>query len=87
MVKSLTAILISIALLIGAAIFEWRFVDKQFESFEEELFSTRCCAFHSSTAEREKQLSEIVEILIDYISVGKRIPGTRNVPIEIHWNF
>lgn len=24
---------------------------------------------------------------IDYISVGKRIPGTRDVPIEIHWNF
>lgn len=30
---------------------------------------------------------EIVEILIDYISVGKRIPSTRDVPIEIHWNF
>ena len=30
---------------------------------------------------------EMVEILIDYISVGKRIPGTREVPIEIHWNF
>ena len=30
---------------------------------------------------------EIVEKLIDYISVGKRIPGTRSVPIEIHWNF
>ncbi len=30
---------------------------------------------------------EAVEILIDYISVGKRIPGTRDVPIEIHWNF
>lgn len=30
---------------------------------------------------------EIVETLIDYISIGKRIPGTRNVPIEIHWNF
>ncbi len=30
---------------------------------------------------------EIVEILIDYITVGKRIPGTQNVPIEIHWNF
>lgn len=30
---------------------------------------------------------EIVEILIDYISVGKRIPGTRDVPVEIHWNF
>ena len=30
---------------------------------------------------------EMVEILIDYISVGKRIPGTREVPVEIHWNF
>lgn len=30
---------------------------------------------------------EIIETLIDYVSVGKRIPGTRNVPIEIHWNF
>lgn len=30
---------------------------------------------------------EIVETLIDYILVGKRIPGTRSVPIEIHWNF
>ena len=30
---------------------------------------------------------EMVEILVDYISVGKRIPGTHEVPIEIHWNF
>ena len=30
---------------------------------------------------------EMVEILIDKITVGKRIQGTRNVPIEIHWNF
>lgn len=30
---------------------------------------------------------EMVEILIDYISVSKRIPGTRDVPIEIYWNF
>lgn len=30
---------------------------------------------------------EMVETLIDYISVSKRIPGTRDVPIEIHWNF
>ena len=30
---------------------------------------------------------EIIELLIDHVSVGKRIPGTRNVPIEIHWNF
>ena len=30
---------------------------------------------------------EMVEILINKIMVGKRIEGTRNVPIEIHWNF
>lgn len=30
---------------------------------------------------------ETVEVLIDFITVGKRIPGTRDVPIEIHWNF
>ena len=30
---------------------------------------------------------EMVEILIDYISVGRRIEGTRTVPIEIHWKF
>ena len=30
---------------------------------------------------------EMVEILIDYICVGKRIPKTNDVPIEIHWNF
>ena len=30
---------------------------------------------------------EIVEILIDYILVGKKDPVTKNVRIEIHWNF
>ena len=30
---------------------------------------------------------EMVEILIDHIVVGKRIKGTKDVPIEIHWNF
>ncbi len=30
---------------------------------------------------------EIVDTLIDYISIGKRIPGTKDIPIEIHWNF
>jgi|GEM_PF-1602822 len=35
-----------------------------------------------------KQLTrEMVEILIDYIYVGKRIPKTKDVPVEIHWNF
>ncbi len=35
----------------------------------------------------EKLDCEIVDKLINYISVGKRIPGTKDVPIEIHWNF
>lgn len=35
----------------------------------------------------EKLDRETVEKLIDYILVGKRIPGTREIPIEIHWNF
>lgn len=30
---------------------------------------------------------QMIEMLIDYIAVGKRIPGTREVPIEIHWDF
>ena len=30
---------------------------------------------------------EMVGMLIDKITVGKRIDGTRNIPIEIHWNF
>ncbi len=30
---------------------------------------------------------EMVDILIDYIEVGRRIPKTKNRPIKIHWNF
>jgi hypothetical protein len=30
---------------------------------------------------------EVVETMIASISVGKRIPGTRDVPMEIHWSF
>ena len=29
----------------------------------------------------------MVEVLIDHISVYKRVPGTYTSPIEIHWNF
>lgn len=35
----------------------------------------------------EKLDRKTVDTLIDYISVGKRIPGTKDVPVEIHWNF
>ena len=30
---------------------------------------------------------EVIDALIDHIVVYKRIPKTRNVPIEIHWKF
>ena len=30
---------------------------------------------------------EMVEILIDHITVGKRAKGEKHPPIEIHWNF
>lgn len=35
----------------------------------------------------EQLKREMVDMMIDYISVGRRIPGTSQVPIEIHWNF
>lgn len=35
----------------------------------------------------EKLDRETVEKLVDHIGVGKRIPKTREVPIEIYWNF
>lgn len=34
-----------------------------------------------------KLTRELVETFIDYIEIGTTIPGTRNKPIEIHWNF
>ena len=37
MVKSLSAILVSFLLLLGAALFEWFYVDDQFSSFEKEV--------------------------------------------------
>lgn len=34
-----------------------------------------------------KLTREIVDTMIDYIEVGKRIPGTREKPVNIYWNF
>lgn len=35
----------------------------------------------------QKLTREMVDTLIDYIAVGRRAPGTRDIPIEIHWRF
>ena len=37
MVKSLSAIFVSLALLVGAALFEWFYVERQFSNFDEEV--------------------------------------------------
>ena len=37
MVKSLSSILVAFALLLGAALFEWFYVDNQFSAFEDEV--------------------------------------------------
>lgn len=58
----------------------------------EELKQKLLCA--ESKEERIKQYTnvekltrEIVDTMIDYIEVGKRIPGTKNRPVNIYWNF
>ena len=38
-------------------------------------------------AHPERLTRAMAELLIDYVSVGRRIPGTREVPVEIHWSF
>ena len=35
----------------------------------------------------ERLTRDMVETLIDHVEVGKRIPGTRTVPVAIHWSF
>ncbi len=35
----------------------------------------------------ERLNRDMVDVLIDRIEVGRRIPGTKNVPVEIHWSF
>lgn len=30
---------------------------------------------------------ETVETMVEYVNVGRRIAGSRDVPVEIHWNF
>lgn len=58
----------------------------------EELKQKLLCA--ESKEERIKQYTnieklnrEIVDTMIDYIEVGKRISGTKKRPVNIYWNF
>ena len=62
--------------------------EKQLTEMEEKIASRDSCLERIERYTQPEHLTrEMVETLIDYIAVGKRIPGTRDVPIEIHWNF
>ena len=62
--------------------------EKQLSEIEEKIAAGGNCRKLTSQYTNPEHLTrETVEILIDYISVGKRIPGTKDIPIEIHWNF
>lgn len=42
----------------------------------------------AETAMHPQRLThEMVDALVEHIAVGKRLPGTREVPIAIHWRF
>ncbi len=63
-------------------------ISEEIEELKEKLNRAK------SKAERIKEYTdvqkltrEIVDTMIDYTEVGKRIPGTRNRPVNIYWNF
>ena len=61
MVKSLTAIIISALLLLGAARFEWGFVSNEFEGFEQEL-----TALYSKTEEETANVEDAKAVRVSW---------------------
>ena len=63
-------------------------LEKQIEQIEEEIVSGKTKReILEEYVDIEHLSRETVDALIDKIMVGKRIPGTRIVPIEIRWKF
>lgn len=61
---------------------------KKVEELEAQAETDGGCRERAGRYMKSGRLSrEIVEAMIDHIYVGKRIPGTKNVPVEIHWDF
>ena len=63
-------------------------IDKKIESIEEKIKigdDRRQMIEQYTSLERLDR--EVVEVMIDYILVGKPETGTKEIPIEIHWNF
>ncbi len=50
--------------------------------------SSSCSEDRTARFVRPERLTrEIVTAMVDFISVGRRLPGSRTVPVEIHWTF
>lgn len=60
--------------------------EKDLAEIEERAVSGQCGVIEQYL-HIDRLTREVVEIMIDHISVGRRIPGTRDVPVEIYWNF
>ena len=61
---------------------------KKVEELEAQAETDGGCRERAGRYMKSGRLSrEIVVAMIDHIYVGKRIPGTKNVPVEIHWDF
>lgn len=57
------------------------------EAYKESTINTDIAEIIKEYTAPENLDRKTLDIFIDYISIGRRIPGTRNVPVEIHWNF
>ncbi len=61
--------------------------EKKLSDIEKLIETTDTASIIDEYLTPEHLSRETVDFLIDHISVGKRISGTRNVPIKIFWNF
>ncbi len=62
--------------------------EQQLEDINQKISqSDNCRELVKQYTNTEHLTREMVDILIDHIEVGKRIPKTRNRPIDIYWNF
>lgn len=55
---------------------------------EEKIAAGESCSERIEQYTRAEHLTrEMVELLVDHVEVGRRIPGTRDVPVVIYWDF
>lgn len=63
-------------------------LEQQLEDINKKICqSDNCRELVKQYTNAEHLTREMVDILIDHIEVGRRIPKTKNRPIDIYWNF